>query len=205
MNARILELINNPEIIQNQDLKELIPYIDWSPFFRSWELFGKYPQILTDEIVGEQATELFSDAQKILKKIINENLFTAKGIFGVFPANATENDDVEVKDELGNHLATFHTLRQQHKKSDGKEYFALSDFIAPENSGKQDYIGTFCVCTGFGADELAKEYEDQNDDYNAIMVKALADRFAEAFAEYLHKKVRTEYWGYSENETLDNE
>lgn len=192
-------------IIQNQDLKELIPYIDWTPFFRSWELFGKYPQILTDEIVGEQATELFSDAQKILKKIINENLFTAKGIFGIFPANATENDDVEVKDELGNHLATFHTLRQQHKKSDGKEYFALSDFIAPKSSGKTDYIGAFAVTTGFGTEELAKIYYDDGDDYNAIMVKALADRLAEAFAEFLHHKVRTEFWGYAENENLENE
>ena len=192
-------------IIQNQDLKELIPYIDWTPFFRSWELFGKYPQILTDEIVGEQATELFSDAQKILKKIINENLFTAKGIFGIFPANATENDDVEVKDELGNHLATFHTLRQQHKKSDGKEYFALSDFIAPKSSGKNDYIGTFAVTTGFGTEELAKIYYDDGDDYNAIMVKAIADRLAEAFAEFLHHKVRTEFWGYAENENLEND
>ena len=192
-------------IIQNQDLKELIPYIDWTPFFRSWELFGKYPQILTDEIVGEQATELFSDAQKILKKIINENLFTAKGIFGIFPANATENDDVEVKDELGNHLATFHTLRQQHKKSDGKEYFALSDFIAPKSSGKTDYIGAFAVTTGFGTEELAKIYYDDGDDYNAIMVKAIADRLAEAFAEFLHHKVRTEFWGYAENENLEND
>ncbi len=192
-------------IIQNQDLKELIPYIDWTPFFRSWELFGKYPQILTDEIVGEQATELFSDAQKILKKILNENLFTAKGIFGIFPANATENDDVEVKDELGNHLATFHTLRQQHKKSDGKEYFALSDFIAPKSSGKTDYIGAFAVTTGFGTEELAQKYYDDGDDYNAIMVKALADRLAEAFAEFLHHKVRTEFWGYAENENLENE
>lgn len=193
------------QIIQNQDLKELIPYIDWTPFFRSWELFGKYPQILTDEIVGEQATELFSDAQKILKKIINENLFTAKGIFGIFPANATENDDVEVKDELGNHLATFHTLRQQHKKSDGKEYFALSDFIAPKSSGKIDYIGAFAVTTGFGTEELAKIYYDDGDDYNAIMVKAIADRLAEAFAEFLHHKVRTEFWGYAENENLEND
>ncbi|ROI04911.1 methionine synthase [Kaistella haifensis] len=192
-------------IIQNQDLKELIPYIDWTPFFRSWELFGKYPQILTDEIVGEQATELFKDAKVLLRKIIDEKLFTAKGIFGIFPANATENDDVEVKDELGNHLATFHTLRQQHKKSDGKEYFALSDFIAPKSSGKTDYIGAFAVTTGFGTEELAQKYYDDGDDYNAIMVKALADRLAEAFAEFLHHKVRTEFWGYAENENLENE
>ena len=192
-------------IIQNQDLKELIPYIDWTPFFRSWELFGKYPQILTDEIVGEQATELFSDAQKILKKIINENLFTAKGIFGIFPANTNEQDDILVYDEKGNELTKFHTLRQQLKKSAGKEYLALSDFIAPRTSGKQDYIGAFAVTTGFGTEELAQKYYDDGDDYNAIMVKALADRLAEAFAEFLHHKVRTEFWGYAENENLENE
>ncbi len=192
-------------IIEDQNLDELVEFIDWSPFFRSWQLFGKFPEILTDNVVGEQATILFNEAQIMLKKILKEKSFKAKGIFGIFPANANEQDDILVFDDNQNVISTFRTLRQQHKKSEGKEYFALSDFIAPENSGKQDYIGTFCVCTGFGADELAKEYEDQNDDYNAIMVKALADRFAEAFAEYLHKKVRTEYWGYSENETLDNE
>ncbi|WP_312767343.1 methionine synthase [Epilithonimonas sp.] len=192
-------------IIEDQNLDELVEFIDWSPFFRSWQLFGKFPEILTDNVVGEQATILFNEAQIMLTKILKEKSFKAKGIFGIFPAKANEQDDILVFDDNQNVISTFRTLRQQHKKSEGKEYFALSDFIAPENSGKQDYIGTFCVCTGFGADELAKEYEEQNDDYNAIMVKALADRFAEAFAEYLHKKVRTEYWGYSENETLDNE
>ncbi|MFC4164656.1 methionine synthase [Epilithonimonas zeae] len=192
-------------IIEDQNLDELVDFIDWSPFFRSWQLFGKFPEILTDNVVGEQATILFNEAQTMLKKILKEKSFGAKGIFGIFPANANEQDDILVYDDNQNVISTFRTLRQQHKKSEGKEYFALSDFIAPENSGKQDYFGVFCVCTGFGADELAKEYEEQNDDYNAIMVKALADRFAEAFAEYLHKKVRTEYWGYSENETLDNE
>jgi 5-methyltetrahydrofolate--homocysteine methyltransferase len=204
------ELIPTPKklgitIIEDQNLDELVEFIDWSPFFRSWQLFGKFPEILTDNIVGEQATILFNEAKAMLKKILQEKSFKAKGIFGIFPANATERDDILVYDDNQNVISTFRTLRQQHKKSEGKEYFALSDFIAPQNSGKQDYFGVFCVCTGFGADELAKEYEEQNDDYNAIMVKALADRFAEAFAEYLHKKVRTEYWGYSENETLDNE
>ncbi|WP_313027107.1 methionine synthase [Soonwooa sp.] len=192
-------------IIEDQKLDDLIDFIDWSPFFRSWQLFGKFPDILTDEIVGEQATILFDEAKLMLKKILEEKSFKAKGIFGIFPANANEQDDILVYDENQNVISTFRTLRQQHKKSAGKEYFALSDFVAPKNIGKQDYFGVFCVCTGFGADELAKEYEDKNDDYNAIMVKALADRFAEAFAEYLHKKVRTEYWGYSEDETLDNE
>ena len=192
-------------VIEDQDLDELVEFIDWSPFFRSWQLFGKFPDILTDNVVGEQATILFNEAKAMLKKILHEKSFKAKGIFGIFPANATDKDDILVYDENQNVISTFRTLRQQHKKSEGKEYFALSDFIAPETSGKQDYIGVFCVCTGFGADELAKEYEDKMDDYNAIMVKALADRFAEAFAEYLHKKVRTEYWGYSENETLTND
>ena len=192
-------------IIENQDLKELLDFVDWTPFFRSWELYGKYPQILTDEVVGQHATELFNDAQKILKKILDEKLFTAKGIFGIFPANATENDDVEVSDEEGNKLVIFRTLRQQHKKSEGKEYLALSDFIAPKTSGKQDYVGAFCVTTGFGTEELAQKYYDDQDDYNAIIVKALADRLAEAFAEFLHHKVRTEFWGYASNENLENE
>ncbi|MFN3271357.1 MAG: methionine synthase [Cloacibacterium caeni] len=191
------------QLIENQNLEELIDFIDWSPFFRSWDLFGKYPQILEDEIVGEHAKELFADAQKMLKKIVDEKLLTAKAIFGIFPANSNEQDDIELKN--GEETFTFRTLRQQHKKSDGKEYLALSDFIAPKTSGKQDYIGAFAVTTGFGTDELAQKYEAEHDDYNAIMVKALADRLAEAFAEYLHKKVRTEIWGYSEQENLENE
>lgn len=191
------------QIIENQNLEELVPFIDWGPFFRSWDLFGKFPQILKDEIVGEQATELFADAQKMLKKIVDEKLLTAKAIFGIFPANSNEQDDIELKN--GDETFTFRTLRQQHKKSEGKEYLALSDFIAPKDSGKQDYIGAFAVTTGFGTDELAKKYEAEHDDYNAIMVKALADRFAEAFAEFLHKKVRTEFWGYVKDENLEND
>lgn len=202
------ETISEPKnsgihLIENQNLEELIPYFDWSPFFRSWDLFGKYPQILEDEIVGEHAKELFADAQKMLKKIVDEKLLTAKAIFGIFPANSNEQDDIELKN--GEETFTFRTLRQQHKKSDGKEYLALSDFIAPKDSGKQDYIGAFAVTTGFGTDELAQKYEAEHDDYNAIMVKALADRLAEAFAEYLHKKVRTEIWGYSNDENLEND
>ena len=191
------------QIIENQNLEELIPYIDWSPFFRSWDLFGKYPQILKDEVVGEQATELFSDAQKMLQKIVSEKLLTAKAIFGIFPANSNEQDDIELKKEEETFI--FRTLRQQHKKSEGKEYLALSDFIAPKTSEKQDYIGAFAVTTGFGTDELAQKYEAEHDDYNAIMVKAIADRLAEAFAEFLHKKVRTEIWGYSNDENLEND
>ena len=190
-------------IIENQNLEELLDFMDWSPFFRSWDLHGKFPKILEDELIGEHATELYVDAKKMLKKIIEEKLLTAKAIFGIFPANSTENDDIELKTE--NENFTFRTLRQQLKKSEGKEYFALSDFIAPKTSGKTDYVGAFCVTAGFGTEELAKKYENENDDYNAIMVKALADRFAEAFAEFLHWKVRTEIWGYASGENLGND
>ena len=193
------------KVIENQDLRELLDFVDWSPFFRSWELHGKYPQILTDEVVGEQATELFKEAKVLLDKILDEKIFTAKGIFGIFPANSNEEDDILISDEDGNEVAKFRTLRQQLKKSAGKEYNALSDFIAPKSSGKQDYVGAFAVTTGFGTEELAQKYYDDGDDYNAIIVKALADRLAEAFAEFLHYKVRTEIWGYAENENLENE
>ena len=193
------------QIIENQDLRELLAFVDWTPFFRSWELHGKYPQILTDEVVGEQATELFKEAQVLLNKILDEKLFTAKGIFGIFPANSDDSDDILIFDEEGNEQVKFHTLRQQLKKSAGKEYLALSDFIAPKSSGINDYMGAFAVTTGFGTEELAQKYYDDGDDYNAIIVKALADRLAEAFAEFLHHKVRTEIWGYAENENLENE
>lgn len=192
-------------VIEDQDLRELLPFIDWSPFFRSWDLHGKYPNILEDEIVGIQAKELFKDAQVILKKILDEKLLTAKAIFGIFKANSNDTDDILVYDEYDKEKVKFLTLRQQAQRSKGKEYLALSDFIAPQSSGKTDYVGVFCVTAGFGTDELAAEYEKANDDYNAIMVKALADRFAEAFAEFLHKKVRTEYWGYANQENLSNE
>ncbi|OPC37524.1 methionine synthase [Elizabethkingia meningoseptica] len=191
-------------IIEDQPLEELLDFIDWSPFFRSWDLHGRYPDILTDNIVGTQATELFHDAQKILKKLLDEKSLIAKGIFGLFPANAVK-DDIIIHDENGKDLGKFITLRQQAKKSEGKEYLALADFIAPEETGIQDYVGCFCVTTGFGADEAAAKYHEENDDYNAIMVKALADRFAEAFAEFLHYKIRKEYWGYASDENLNNE
>ena len=193
------------KVIENQDLRELLDFVDWSPFFRSWELHGKYPQILTDEVVGEQATELFNEAKVMLDKILDEKLFIAKGIFGIFPANSNEEDDILLYDEAGNQISQFRTLRQQLKKSAGKKYNALSDFIAPKSSGKQDYVGAFAVTTGFGTEELAQKYYDDGDDYNAIIVKALADRLAEAFAEFLHFKVRTEFWGYAKDENLENE
>ncbi|AZA87031.1 DUF559 domain-containing protein [Chryseobacterium shandongense] len=192
-------------VVEDQDLRELLPFIDWSPFFRSWDLHGKYPNILEDEVVGDQAKELFKDAQVILKRILDEKLLTAKAIFGIFKANSNEADDILIFDENNDQKTKFITLRQQAQRSKGKDYLALSDFIAPESSGKTDYMGAFCVTTGFGTDELAQEYEKANDDYNAIMVKALADRFAEAYAEFLHKKVRTEYWGYANQENLTNE
>lgn len=192
-------------VIENQDLNELLPFIDWSPFFRSWDLHGKYPNILEDEVVGAQAKELFKDAQVILKRILNEKLLTAKAVFGIFKANSNKSDDIIIFDEQDTEQAKFLTLRQQAQRSKGKDYLALSDFIAPQSSGKTDYMGAFCVTTGFGTDELAAEYEKAHDDYNAIMVKALADRFAEAYAEFLHKKVRTQYWGYANQENLSNE
>ena len=190
-------------VIEDQDFRELLPFVDWSPFFRSWDLHGRYPDILEDEKVGEQARELWADAQVILDKILNEKLLKAKAIFGLFPANSNERDDI-ILDKDGEEFV-FRTLRQQLKKSAGKEYFALSDFIAPQSTGKQDYIGAFAVTAGFGTDELVKYYEAQNDDYSTIMAKALADRFAEAFAEFLHWKVRKEYWGYAADENLSNE
>lgn len=194
------------------ELSELIDFIDWTPFFQSWELYGKYPAILTDEIVGEQATHLFKDAQKMLQQIVNDKWFTAKGILGIFEANTINDDDVSINlNEVegqpktnNQQQTTFLTLRQQSQKNAGAPNIALADFIAPKDSGKQDYIGCFCVTTGFGVDEKALEFEKQLDDYNSIMVKALADRLAEAFAEYLHLKVRKEIWGYASDENLSN-
>ncbi|HEX9979526.1 MAG TPA: methionine synthase [Flavobacterium sp.] len=184
---------------------DLVSYIDWTPFFRTWELFGKYPAILNDEVVGEQAASVFKDAQELLQKFIANNSLTAKGVFGIFPANTIDTDDIEILDNQGNQIAKFLTLRQQSKKTSGVPNLALSDFILPKESGKTDYVGAFCVTTGFGVDELAAEFEKNHDDYNSIMAKALADRLAEAFAEYLHEKVRKEYWGYASNERLSKE
>jgi 5-methyltetrahydrofolate--homocysteine methyltransferase len=190
------------------ELSELVDFIDWTPFFQSWELYGKYPAILTDEIVGEQATNLFEDAQKMLSQIVSEKWFTAKGILGIFPANTINDDDIIIgsTDVACNVSSTmFLTLRQQSQKTVGAPNIALADFIAPKEIGKQDYIGCFCVSTGFGVDEKASEFEKQLDDYNSILVKALGDRLAEAFAEYLHLKVRKEIWGYASDEVLSND
>ncbi|WP_396158248.1 methionine synthase [Flavobacterium sp.] len=189
-------------------LSELVDFIDWTPFFQSWELYGKYPAILSDEVVGEQASDLFKDAQNMLAKIVSEKWFTAKGILGIFPANTINDDDIEVYSEpITNNPKpkTFLSLRQQSQKTAGAPNIALADFIAPKDSGVQDYIGCFCVTTGFGVDEKATEFESQLDDYNSILVKALGDRLAEAFAEYLHLKVRKEIWGYASEEQLSNQ
>ncbi|WP_394345719.1 methionine synthase [Gelidibacter gilvus] len=193
------------QIIEDFELTKLEEFIDWSPFFRSWDLHGKYPEILTDEVVGEQATELFADAKGLLKKVFDGKLLTAKAIFGLFPANAINDDDVEIYDQAGKTKVTFITLRQQLDKRDGIPNIALADFIAPKDSGKEDYMGCFCVSTGFGTAELAKKFEEDLDDYNAIMIKALADRLAEAFAEYLHKEIRINHWAYDTDENLSNE
>jgi len=192
------------QVIQDFDITKLEEFIDWSPFFRSWDLHGKYPNILTDEVVGSQATELFKDAQELLQRIFLEKLLGAKAIFGLFPANMINDDDIEIYDENGNTQQTFLTLRQQLKKRAEVPNIALSDFIAPKSSGQIDYMGCFCVSTGFGTKALAEAFEADNDDYNSIMIKALADRLAEAFAEYLHKEVRINHWGYAADEDLSN-
>ncbi|WP_026753954.1 methionine synthase [Sediminibacter sp. Hel_I_10] len=197
------------QVIEDFDLKTLEDFIDWSPFFRSWDLHGRYPDILTDEVVGEQATDLFKDAKVLLKRIFDEKLLTAKAVFGLFPANTVNDDDIEVT--VAPHSSVtdqktykFLTLRQQLQKRKNVPNMALADFIAPKDKNLQDYMGAFCVTTGFGTQELAQQFEADHDDYNSIMIKALADRLAEAFAEYLHKQVRTKHWGYAKNETLSN-
>ncbi|WP_025741134.1 methionine synthase [Aquimarina pacifica] len=189
-------------VLEDFDLKKLEAFIDWTPFFRSWDLHGKYPAILTDEVVGKQATDLFNDAQELLQKVLDEKLLGAKAVYGLFEANTVKDDDIEIVSE--NERFTFRTLRQQLKKYAGKPNFALSDFIAPKETGIQDYMGCFCVTTGFGTKELAEAFEKDLDDYNSIMIKALADRLAEAFAEYLHKKIRKDDWGYASEEALSN-
>ena len=193
------------KVIDEILLEDLVPYIDWSPFFNSWGLHGRYPDIFDYDKTGSQAKELYSDAMKMLKKIVSNKSLKAKAIYGLFPANSN-GDDIEVyeDDSRKKILAKFITLRQQLQKREGEPNYSISDFIAPKDSKVNDYIGCFCVTTGFGADELSKQYEDEIDDYNSIMVKALADRFAEAFAEYLHRQIRIDKWGYSPDEKLDN-
>ena len=189
--------------LEQVSLKALVPYFDWSPFFRSWDLHGKFPDILEDEVVGVEATNLYEDAQKMMREIIEKQALKPKAIFGLFEANSINDDDISVQ-KKGKEVAVFRTLRQQLKKRDNKPSFALADFIAPKEAKKTDYIGAFCTAI-FGADELALQYKEKHDDYNAIMAQALADRFAEAFAEYLHHRVRTKHWGYASEENLTND
>ena len=186
-------------------LETLVAYIDWSPFFHTWELRGRYPAILDDPAIGPQARELFEDAQQLLTRIVQEDLLTARGVFAIWPANAV-GDDVEIyADESRQEtLATFHFLRQQMQKPVGQANFCLADFVAPKSSGSRDYLGGFAVTSGIGADALAKKFQEEHDDYNAIMTKALADRLAEAFAEYLHKQARLA-WSYGEEERLTSD
>jgi 5-methyltetrahydrofolate--homocysteine methyltransferase len=191
------------QVLQQLSLKELVPFIDWSPFFRSWDLHGKFPDILTDEVVGEQATIMYAEAQAMIKEIIAKQFFKPKAIFGLFEANSINEDDISIQ-KKGKEIAVFRTLRQQLKKREGIPNIALSDFIAPKETHKTDYMGAFCVAI-YGAQELANRYKEKEDDYNAIMAQAIADRFAEALAEYLHKQIRTKHWGYAAAETLSND
>ena len=191
------------QVLEQLSLKELLPYIDWSPFFRSWDLHGKFPDILTDEVVGEQATIMYAEAQAMIKEIIAKQLLKPKAIFGLFEANTINEDDISIQ-KKGKEIGVFRTLRQQLKKREGIPNIALADFIAPKETNKTDYMGAFCVAI-YGAQELADSYKLKEDDYNAIMAQAIADRFAEALAEYLHKQVRTRHWGYDGDEGLTND
>ena len=194
-------------ILNNYPLTTLRNYIDWTPFFMTWELKGKYPSIFDDENVGTEAKKLFDDANKLLDKVIKEELLTSNGVVGLFPANSVGIDDIEIyTDESRSGVKkVLHTIRQQIQKSKGEPNIALSDFIAPKETGAEDYIGMFAVTTGIGIDKLVKKFEKEHDDYNSIMIKAIADRLAEAFAEHLHELVRKEYWGYVSDENFSNE
>ena len=193
-------------LIDDYSLEELTEYIDWTPFFTSWQLKGKFPAILEDEIVGQEAQKLYNDARSMLRQIIDEGWLQAKAVIGLFPANAS-GDDIEIytdesRKDIRNHLRN---LRQQRKKAPGQSNHSLTDFIAPVDSGKKDYVGAFAVTAGIGIEEHVRRFEEDHDDYHAIMLKALADRLAEALAERMHQRVRTEFWGYAEDEALDND
>jgi len=186
-------------------LSELVPFVDWSPLFHAWQLRGTYPKIFEDKTIGTKARELFDDAQRLLQVIVRDGLLRPRGVYGFWPANAV-GDDIEIYDDAGRaHVrGTIHTLRQQIRKSEGQFNHALADFVAPKSTRIADYIGAFAVTAGEGLPELCNKFEAEHDDYNSIMAKALADRLAEAFAEYLHKRVRVE-WGYGRHENLTNE
>ncbi|WP_417549134.1 methionine synthase [Methylophaga sp.] len=195
------------QVFDDYPLQELVDRIDWTPFFQSWELAGKYPRILTDEIVGEHATHLFEDAKKMLKQIVDQKWLKARAVIGLFPANSVGDDDIEIytDDSRQQLLMKLHSLRQQAEKPPGRPNAALADFLAPKDSGVEDYIGAFAVTAGIGIDEHIERFEADHDDYHSIMLKALADRLAEAFAERMHERVRKEFWGYKKDEQLGNE
>ena len=188
-------------------IAELADYIDWTPFFQTWELAGRFPNILTDEVVGEAASKLYEDAKNMLQKIVDEKWLEARAVIGLFPANSINDDDIEIyTDESRKEVLSIqHSMRQQLKKADSADNIALADFIAPKESGVKDYIGGFVVTTGIGIEEHIARFEADHDDYNSIMLKALADRLAEAFAERMHERVRKEFWGYAADEVFDNE
>jgi 5-methyltetrahydrofolate--homocysteine methyltransferase len=195
------------EVLLDYDLKEIAEYIDWTPFFQTWEMKGRYPKILNDPEKGLEAQKLFNDAKEMLQEIIDNKLLTANAIFGLYPAHTKNHDSIEVFGDAykTQKLTEFHTLRQQNKKGEKNPNYAFSDFLAPSEANYTDYMGCFAVTTGIGLEKMTEKFEAEHDDYNSIMAKALADRLAEGFAELLHKKVRREYWGYAENEALDNE
>ena len=193
------------QIFENYSLEELRNYIDWTPFFSSWQLRGKFPAIFKDTTVGKEARRLYDDAQVLLDQIIGEKWLTAKAVIGIFEANSLENDDIEINLNKENEKLYFHCLRQQVQKAKGLPNRSLADFVAPKTAGKTDYIGTFAVTAGIGIEKYVKQFEDNNDDYRAIMLKALADRFAEAFAERMHERVLKEFWAYEADENLSNE
>jgi 5-methyltetrahydrofolate--homocysteine methyltransferase len=192
---------------EDYPLEEIRGYIDWTPFFHSWQLKASHPRVFDDPEKGEEAKKLFADAQELLDRVIQEKWLTARAVFGLFPANALENDSLEVYTD-GSHgevLAELNLLRQQKQKPPGRPNRSLADFVAPRSTGLEDHVGLFAVTAGIGADEAARRFEEDNDVYNAIMVKALADRLAEAFAELLHRRVRREFWGYAADEELGTE
>jgi 5-methyltetrahydrofolate--homocysteine methyltransferase len=194
-------------VIDNISLTELEPYIDWMPFFNAWEFHGKFPAILEDEIVGEAASSLYADAREMLERILAEGWLQSRAVIGLFPANAVGHDDIEIysDEKRAGELAILHQLRQQRVRPDGQPNLCLADFVAPRDSGINDYIGAFAVTAGLGIDRHVSEFERAHDDYNAIVLKALADRLAEACAEYMHARVRKEFWGYAPDETLGNQ
>uniref|UniRef100_UPI0015C66CB7 vitamin B12 dependent-methionine synthase activation domain-containing protein n=1 Tax=Crenothrix polyspora TaxID=360316 RepID=UPI0015C66CB7 len=202
----VIPLFLGVKVIDDVPLATLVDYIDWSPFFQTWEMAGSYPKILDDKVIGTEARKLFNDAQTMLKQLVDEQWLQARAVIGFFSAYGEGDDVVVYTDESrSQQREVLHHLRQQNVKAPGRPNYCLSDFIAPIASGKPDYIGGFAVTTGIGIEEKLQQFENDYDDYSSIMLKALADRLAEAFAEYMHKVVRKNYWGYAEDEAIDNE